>query len=300
MELRQLEYVVAVVDHGTFTRAAEAVHVAQPTLSQGIRALEIELGVELFHRIGRRVVLADAGAAFVGPARQTLRDAAMAVEAVAAVRGLRGGRLVVATLPTLAVAPLAAWVGAFRSAYPGVQVQVVEPEDAPSVERLVCDGGADVGLAEAPDGAASADLVGVPLGEQAIVAIAPAGARLPASGRVPLRRLATYPLVTTPAGTSTRNVVDAAFARAGVVPQIAVETTNREALIPLVAAGAGITFLPRSLATEAVGRGLRLVLPEPAIRRRIALVHRAGAVAPAVRAFLDVVAGGPGGSGGSG
>src|SRR4051812_44389259 len=163
MELRQLEYVVAVVDHGTFTRAAAAVHVAQPSLSQGIRALEAELGVELFHRVGRRAVLAPAGAAFVGPARQTLRDAAIARDAAAAVRGLRAGRLDIATLPTLAVAPLAGWVGAFRTAYPGVMVSVVEPEDAASVERLVRDGACDIGLAEL---SGHDDLVAVPLDEQ--------------------------------------------------------------------------------------------------------------------------------------
>src|SRR3954464_4801838 len=100
VELRQLEYVVAVVDHGTFTRGAAAVHVAQPTLSQGIRALETELGVDLFHRVGRRAVLADAGAAFLGPARQALHDVAMARDSVAAGWGPRAGRL--ATAPPAA------------------------------------------------------------------------------------------------------------------------------------------------------------------------------------------------------
>ena len=88
MDLRQLSYVVAVADHGGFTRAAEAVHVTQPALSQAVRTLEAELGVELFHRTGRSVVLTAAGEALLGPARRALRDAETARAAVAEVAGL--------------------------------------------------------------------------------------------------------------------------------------------------------------------------------------------------------------------
>ena len=74
MELRQVEYVVGVAEHGGFTRAATALHVTQPALSEGVARLEAELGVELFHRVGRRVVLSAAGEAFLDPARRLLRD----------------------------------------------------------------------------------------------------------------------------------------------------------------------------------------------------------------------------------
>src|SRR5438067_1431237 len=73
MELRQLEYVLGIVDHGGFTRAASALHISQPALSQAVRTLEKEIGVDLFVRTGRRVSLTPAGEAFVGPARQALR-----------------------------------------------------------------------------------------------------------------------------------------------------------------------------------------------------------------------------------
>src|SRR5918997_5047374 len=74
MDLRQLEYAVAVAEHGNFTRAAARLHVAQPALSVAMRRLETELGVRLFHRTSRRVALTDAGAAFVGRARRILAD----------------------------------------------------------------------------------------------------------------------------------------------------------------------------------------------------------------------------------
>src|SRR5256886_15626425 len=68
MEIRQVEYVVGVVEHGGFTRAADALHVTQPALSEGIRRREAELGLELFHRVGRRALLSSAGPAFPEPA----------------------------------------------------------------------------------------------------------------------------------------------------------------------------------------------------------------------------------------
>src|SRR3954470_17270934 len=106
MELRQVEYVVGVIDHGGFTRAAAELHVTQPSLSQGIRTLEAELGALLFHRLGRSVVLTSAGEAFEGPARQLLRDLRTLGSAVAAVRGVVAGTLDLVALPTLAVDPL--------------------------------------------------------------------------------------------------------------------------------------------------------------------------------------------------
>src|SRR5262249_20903462 len=115
MDIRQLEYVVAVVDEGTFSAGAQALHVAQPSLSQGIRSLEAELGVELFVRTGRSVVLSEAGRALVDPARQVLRDVAVARAAVEEVIGLAAGHLDVVCLPTLAVSPTATLVGRLRS-----------------------------------------------------------------------------------------------------------------------------------------------------------------------------------------
>src|SRR5690242_11627317 len=100
MDLRQLSYVLAVVDNGGFTAAADAMHVTQPALSQAVATLERELGVPLFHRTGRTVTLSSAGEALVGPARQALRDAATARSAVEAVIGLDAGRLDVVCLPT--------------------------------------------------------------------------------------------------------------------------------------------------------------------------------------------------------
>src|SRR3954471_11650585 len=126
MDLRQASYVIAVVDHGTFTAAAASIPVSQPALSQAVASLERELGADLFYRIGRQVTLTPAGEAFVEPARRMLRDADVARAAVADVAGLPTGRLDIVCLPTLVVDPLVDLVGRFRRAHP-VRVRIHEP-----------------------------------------------------------------------------------------------------------------------------------------------------------------------------
>src|SRR5664279_5314190 len=150
MELRQVEYVVGVVEHGGFTRAAAALHVTQPALSEGIGRLEAELGVALFHRVGRRAVISAAGEAFLEPARQLLRDRSVLITSVAAVVGLEAGRLDLVALPTLAVVPLSPLVGAFRQAHPRVVVHIEQPEEAAAVTTRVRSGRSEIGLAELP------------------------------------------------------------------------------------------------------------------------------------------------------
>src|SRR5258708_5645490 len=99
MELRQIEYVVGAVEHGGLTRPARALHVTQPALSEGIARLEAELGVTLFDRVGRQVLLSSAGEAFLDPARRLLRDRSVLTASVAAVIGLDAGRLDLVSLP---------------------------------------------------------------------------------------------------------------------------------------------------------------------------------------------------------
>ncbi len=100
MDARQLSYFLAVVDHGGFSRAAEHLFIAQPSLSQAIASLERELAVPLVHRVGRQVVLSEAGKELVGPARLVLRDLETARASVDAVKGIRSGRLDISSMPS--------------------------------------------------------------------------------------------------------------------------------------------------------------------------------------------------------
>jgi DNA-binding transcriptional LysR family regulator len=286
VELRQVEYVLAVIDHGSFTAGAEAAGVTQPSLSEGVRRLETELGVRLFHRVGRAVIVTDAGRALEGPARRMIRERAVVLDAVGAVRQLDTGTLDLVALPTLAVDPLASLVGRFRTLHPGVVVRVAEPEDASALADRVADGHSEVGLAELP--ARRDDLVAITLARQEIVAVCPPGTRLPVPGRLPVARLAGMALVATPPGTSTRDLLDRALAAAAVAPVVAVEISQREAIAPLVLSGAGTSFLPRSMAENLAAQGAVVARIVPALTRTIGLLHRAHPLTPSARAFVEL------------
>ena len=286
MDLRQVEYVLAVVERGSFTKAAAAMLVSQPSLSDGIRRLESELGVRLFHRLGRSVELTDAGRAFVGPARQLTRDRDAVFESVATVRDLQSGTLDIVALPTLAADPLGRLVGGFRKAHPGISVRIAAPEDDGAVVAMVLDGRSELGLTELRTH--RDDLIAVSLQRQELVAVCPPRTRLATSGRLPVARLRGMPLVTTPPGTSTRDLLDRALESAGVDAVIAVETSQREAIAPLVLSGAGTSFLPARLAEPLAAQGAVIARLVPTLTRTIGLVHRPSPLTPAARAFVEL------------
>jgi LysR family carnitine catabolism transcriptional activator len=284
MDLRQLRYALAVVDEGTFTAAATACHVAQPSLSQAVASLERELGAALFERLGRRVQLTAAGQAFVPAAREVLRAVGTVVADVGAVTGLTAGHLDLVALPTLAVDPVTPLVGAFRRAHPGVVVRLAHPDDTGELLDRVRSGASEVGITELP--ARAERIVSRDLLRQELVAVLPPGT--PAPARLRAAELAARPMVTMPIGTSTRDAVDAALGRSGRRVATAVETDQREAIGPLVLAGAGAAVLPRPMAEVVAAQGGVIVPLDPPLWRRIGIVHRDAPLSPAARAFLDL------------
>ncbi len=287
MEIHQLRYALAVVDEGTFTAAASACFVAQPSLSHAIRTLERELGVELFHRVGRRPTLTAAGEAFVPTAREVMRAIDTLRAEVDAVAGVVAGHLDLVTLPTLAVDPVTPLVGAFRTAHPSVTVRLAHPENVTALVDAVRSGESEVGITELPVDAER--LRALPLGRQELVAILPPASEVPQ--RLDLHALARHPLVTLPAGTSTRNTLDDAFAAAGADPTIAVETDQREAVVPLVLAGAGAAVVPAPMAEVARVQGAVVARLRPALWRELGLIHREATLSPAARAFIAIARG---------
>jgi DNA-binding transcriptional LysR family regulator len=258
--------------------------VAQPSLSVRLRDLERELGVDLFHRVGRGVRLTAAGDVVVEHARQVLAQVAILRAAAADVAGNEAGTLDVVSLPLLAVDPLAELTGRFRRAHPKVAVRIAETDDATDaggVAGWVRSGRAEIGLAELP--VTGGDLVVSPLADQELLVI---GAPGTLAAEVALRDLAGAPLILTPPGTSSRRLVEAAFAGLGLEVAIAVEVAPREAVVPLVLAGAGVGFVPGAQARAAVAQGASVARPDPPLVRRIGLLLRPGPASPAARAFL--------------
>jgi DNA-binding transcriptional LysR family regulator len=284
MELQKLRYALAVADHGSFTAAATACFVAQPSLSHAVRTLETELGVELFHRIGRRVMLTAAGEAFIPAAREVFRTLDTLRADVDAVTGVLAGRLDLVALPTLAVDPVTPLVGTFRVAHPGITVRLAHPDNSGDLVELVRCGDSEVGITELPIN--TDRLTSRPLGRQELVAIAPPGS--PRTTRRDLTDLARQPLITQPAGTSTRDALDAAFAAHGLTATIAVETDQREAIVPLVLAGAGVAVVPRPMANVAERQGAITSPLHPPLWRHLGIIHRIATLSPAARAFIEI------------
>jgi LysR family transcriptional regulator, carnitine catabolism transcriptional activator len=283
MDLRRLSIFLAVVDEGSFTAGADSLDISQPAVSQAIRELESDLGALLFHRLGRTVKLTAAGEALVLPARQARHDLHVGRRAVEEVAGLEAGRLELACLPTLAVAPLAPLVGAFRAAHPGVSIGLSDPQDSAELLRFVRSGQSEVGLVERLHGEG---LVTVGLGEQQFLIVLPPGSE--ATDPLPVRELVSYPLVAAPAGSSTRRLLDDALRRSAPTAAVVVEAAQREALLPLVVEGAGAGLLPGPLADVAAALGCVVVRPRPRISRSVALVHREGSLTEAARRFVEL------------
>jgi LysR family carnitine catabolism transcriptional activator len=169
-----------------------------------------------------------------------------------------------------------------------ITVRMVEPEDADAVADRVRDGSSEVGLAELPITAAGIETHA--LETQEYVALIPTDLHpsLTRSGQITIRSLAAQPLITSPQGTSTRRQIDEAFTAAGLHATVAVETDHREAIGPLVTAGAGIAVLPRQLARDVATTGVVIADITPPITRDVGLIHRSGPLSPAARAFLTV------------
>ena len=289
MDPRRLAIFLEVVEQGGFTRAADTLDIAQPSVSQAVRELEADLGTSLFHRLGRSISLTPAGEALVAPARQVRRDLENGLASVEEVAGLGRGRLDIACLPTLAVAPLAPLVGAFRASYPEIQIVLSDPRDTAELIDFVRTGRSEVGLVEH---VASDGLTTVAIGIQDFLAVLPPDSS--ASSPYQLQLLATIPLVAAPVGSSTRGLLDDALRSVGVTARVMVEVAQREALLPLIAAGAGAGLLPRPLAEFAATLGCVVVQPKPAVSRAVALVHRHGHLTPAARRFVELAGQGAG------
>ena len=280
MNPRHLEFAIAVADHGSFTRAAEATRVSQPSLSHAIAGIEDQLGTRLFHRKGRSVSLTAAGEAFVESARLVLRDLSVLRASVDAVTGLRAGSLDLAASPSLAAELLARLIGAFRSRHPGVRVRIQTSENPHEIERSVRTGHCELALALEP---VEPPLRGEVVGRQESLVVFPPGSRLE---RRPLRHadLAGLAMVV-PAGAYQYYGMALEIPPGQPPPFVAVETESRQALIPLVLAGAGISFLPRALAEGAARQGLVIAELDPPLRREIRLVTRPDPLSPAAQAF---------------
>ncbi|MDF3289115.1 LysR family transcriptional regulator [Streptomyces silvisoli] len=271
MQLHQLQYFAAVAETRHFTRAAARVHVAQPSLSQQIRALERELGAELFHRARGHITLTDAGEALLPLAQRILADAETARREVQEVAQLRRGRVRLGATPSLCASLVPDVLRDFHDRFPGVDL-VVHEDGSQDLVRVLAAGELDLALIITPlPGQAPALAATELLREDLVVVSAPSSA--PArSGRIRIEDLRDQPLVMFRRGYDLREFTTSACRAAGFDPVFTVEGGEMDAVLGFVRAGLGLAVIPSMVAARS---GLRVTpFAPPGLHRTIAVAHR--------------------------
>ncbi|MFH8934439.1 LysR family transcriptional regulator [Streptomyces griseosporeus] len=296
IEARHLRVLRAVAATGSFSAAGRELGCTQPAVSQQMKALEASVGTPLLVRSGREMRLTQAGEALVRHAAGILAGLTAAEEEVAAIAGLRAGRVRLVSFPSGSSTLVPTALAALRAAHPGTRVSLEEAEPPQSVDKLRA-GDCDIALAFRYEGAAVADewddLVVRPLLRDPLIALVPERhplARSAASaGSVAIGALAGEPWI---AGCPRcRGQLVEVCEAAGFTPRIDFATDDYPAVVGLVGAGLGVAVLPQ-LAVESVRpRGVRMLTLEPSVRREVvALTLPDLAQVPAVAATLEQLA----------
>jgi DNA-binding transcriptional LysR family regulator len=284
MELRQLEYLVAVAEEANFTRAAERIHVAQPAVSAQIQRLERELGQTLVDRSRRAVRLTAAGEAVLPHARAAL--AAVRAMGVAAdeVSQLVRGTVTIGTVTSHNV-DIPQLLADFHAEHANVEI-TLGTETSDNLIENVRTGRLDVAIAsvgpdEVPDGL-SIEVVT----DEAIKAAVCLADPLAKRKKIRLADLRDRTLIALPDGAGIRNQFDRACAKAGVSPRIAFEASTPLALADLAGRGLGVAIVPASVPGGRADLHALTFVPE--LRGRLVLVWRsAGPISPAARVLID-------------
>ena len=290
MELYQLEAFEAIVAHGSFTRAAESLHLTQPAVTRQIASLEAELKTPLFDRLGRVVQMTSAGYALHDYAARIVRLAQEARQAVADVGTGETGRIEVGASSTLATYVLPPLLQKFRQTHPRVEIAIQTGASAQILERVRA-GETDIGMVTGD--VHDALLNTTYLANYETCVVVPPGHALAGRETVRARDLAGSPLILMETGTNLRTYVDRLLNAAGVAEQVALELDNVEAIKRMIEADLGISMLPVvAVRTEVLaGRLVALrLLDVPRAKRRIALVHRRDKyLSAALKSFASIL-----------
>lgn len=253
MNLEQLRGFAEIARTGHFTRAAEHLHLAQPSLSRQIAGLESELGVRLFHRVRGNVALTVAGERLLPIARRMLADAEAARSEMAELVGLSRGRIRLGATPTLCTSLVAEVLAEFRARYPGIDVEILERGSRSLLEALV-EGALDLALivTSVSSGAARVVLEREPILSERLVVVSAAAEPDPfAPGKaVELAELAAVPQIAFPENYDLRVAMDAAFGAEGLDPIVAVSGAEMDAALRFAERGIGVAVVPAMVAVD--------------------------------------------------
>jgi len=288
MEFRQIRYVLAVAQEHSFSRAAERLHLAQPSLSQQIAKLEKMFDVQLFHRLPQHIELTDAGTRFVQVASQIMDQVEGLEREMRSYAQGESGRLYVGSLPITGEYVLPEVISEFSRLYPGVELQLVE-ERSSQLEQLLARGIIDVSLLTMP--ITEPSLAVEPAIREEIYLALPPEHPLANAEEVDLASLADQPFILLKEGQGFRQITLTLCEQAGFRPKIAFESSNIHTVQSLVAAGMGISFAPAMItdAGRASARPAYVRLTTRPERTLVVAYRRDRHLSKPVKAFMDMM-----------
>ena len=283
MLLRHIHYFLAVAEHRGFTRAAEALHVSQPALSQQIRQLEETLGAPLFDRSGRAVRLTDAGEIYLNYARQALQALKAGSRAIHDVEDLSCGELKVGVTPTFTAYLTGPLLAAFHARYPGVTLQLREMSQE-AIEMQLARDELDVGIAFTD--VYSAEIAARPLLVETLALVVANGHPLAGRGTLDLQQLKNEKFVLLSGEFATREQIDRFSRQASLHLPVIMEVNSISAVLEMVSRTSLATLLPAAIAAQHP-QIAAIALEPPLLERTAALLQRKGAwQTAAARAFM--------------
>ncbi|PIJ50911.1 transcriptional regulator CynR [Erwinia sp. OLTSP20] len=282
MSLRHLHYFIAVAEYGSFTRAAEALFVSQPALSQQIKLLETHLGAPLFSRSGRLTRLTDAGVVYLHYARQALQQLESGRQAIHDVKDLSRGQLRIALTPTFSAWLMGPLLAEFSARYPGINLQLNELSQEHIEQALLADE-ADCGLAY--DSVRSAGLSSLKLFDETLAVVVSQQHPLATQRTLSLQQLGAQRLILLTKNFATRSQIDAFLQQHQISPDIIMEASSPGAVCEIVRHSQLVTLLPAPVAHAA--SGLRaLALRQACLQRSALFIQRSqGRQTAAAQAF---------------
>lgn len=285
MQFQQLAYFVAVAEARHFTHAAERMQIAQPSLSQQVRALERDVGATLFHRIRGNVTLTEAGETLLPIARRILAETDTAYRAVRELDELGRGRVRLGATPSLCTGLLPAMLATFRRDYPGIELAIRESGSRDLQEEL-SEGTLDLAIIIDPRLHNDPRLSAAPLLAEELVVISAKGTPAPGA-RMTIRALKDRPLVMFRRGYDLRDATLAACRAEGFEPTFAIEGGEMDAVLEFVRAGIGLAVVPSTVVGD---RFHTTRFSAPGLTRTVQLAYRRD-VEPtrAVRALRDAI-----------
>lgn len=286
LELRQLEHFMALCEEMHFTKTAQKLRIGQPTLSYQMKALEDELGVRLFDRLGKKIAITEAGEILLEHCKMVFANLESAKEQIEELQNVKRGKLVIGTLPGDLNHIASMVLLEFHSKYPDVQIQIFSIDDV--VEKVIQN---EIDLALTLMPGKDERLTNISLYEEEFILAVRRDHVWSERNAIDFKEIEHIPLILNPKGHSFRQSLDAACSVAGIQIQPIIESTDSKSILNLVKKGIGATIISDtlfSLENEGILKAIRII--NPAIIREVTIVHhKQKHLGTAAKGFIELL-----------